>query len=777
MQLIPHSEVRFVSTCRFFRALKYRWIKPCSDARFLKLKTCARDEKASFYHIDPEKDEELRGTKQEIEDKVKRIRKLVNEDHGEEDGVSVENSRKESLADLIDDFYEHYQSLYAHYDHLTGELRKKVHDKQDKESSSSSSDSDSDKSSKHKGDKNGKMEGEFRKMMDELKLELEAAKSEVTDLKRELIVTREEKEALDLEYQTALSRIKEADEANRDMMLEADRLTVEKSELLAEKEKLDQDLYIAGKIEAEQSQRLENIDAERHNLLVEKETAMRRIEEGEKITEDLKTTVDRLEAEKATLGQELETLKVEISDFEKMAKHRENEISALIRRLEDNENESVSRTENLTAQINSLLADMDSLRAHRAELEVRILFESGEASTQVKGLVDQVNMLQQELESLNSQKAELEMQLEKKTQEITEQLIQVENMKEQILGMTNDQHRLHEEKESLTEQINHLQREVNSLCIQKSELEEHIKTSILENTQLREEKEYKLNLEVAQKKIGEMAEEFRRKIEAKIQKVAELEEIIEELRRDVEVKGDELNTLVDYVRTLEVKLRLSNQKLRVTEQLLTEKEESFRDNEAKFLEEQKILEERITSLAQSLAANSEAYDKMITDVSGKVKNTMAGADIVIHKFEEDFGNYESCIVTVSKELQSAMHWVRETNNEREQLKTEISSLCMELKDKKEQESMFRERVGELEMKARKVEGEKEILIKTVQQLEMKVEVLQKITKEKDEGISGLGEEKREAIRQLCLWIDYHRSRNDYLREVLSKIPVRGRRTT
>ena len=54
------------------------------------------------------------------------------------------------------------------------------------------------------------------------------------------------------------------------------------------------------------------------------------------------------------------------------------------------------------------------------------------------------------------------------------------------------------------------------------------------------------------------------------------------------------------------------------------------------------------------------------------------------------------------------------------------------------------------------------------QLEKKVEVLETMMKEMDEGILGLGEEKREAIRQLCVWIEYHRSRYDYLKEVLSK---------
>ncbi|MCI49916.1 myosin-9-like, partial [Trifolium medium] len=88
--------------------------------------------------------------------------------------------------------------------------------------------------------------------------------------------------------------------------------------------------------------------------------------------------------------------------------------------------------------------------------------------------------------------------------------------------------------------------------------------------------ECKVKLEVTERKIDEMAEEFREGIGSKDQIVTDLEHQVEDLKRDLEEKGDETSTLLENVRNLEVKLRLSNQKLRVTEQLLSEKEESFR---------------------------------------------------------------------------------------------------------------------------------------------------------------------------------------------------------
>lgn len=100
-----------------------------------------------------------------------------------------------------------------------------------------------------------------------------------------------------------------------------------------------------------------------------------------------------------------------------------------------------------------------------------------------------------------------------------------------------------------------------------------------------------------------------------------------------------------------------------------------------------------------------------------------------------------------------------------------------MQGKKEQEYLLREKVEKLEVKVSKEEEQKENLTGAVKQLEKKVEVLEMMMKEKDDGILCLGEEKREAIRQLCLWIDYHRSRYDHLKEVLSTVVVRHQRQT
>ncbi|KAB2017507.1 hypothetical protein ES319_D08G167400v1 [Gossypium barbadense] len=175
-------------------------------------------------------------------------------------------------------------------------------------------------------------------------------------------------------------------------------------------------------------------------------------------------------------------------------------------------------------------------------------------------------------------------------------------------------------------------------------------------------------------------------------------------------------------------------------------------------------EERITILSE----NNEAYHKMITDISGNVNNTLIGFEAINQKFEAGYSKYKHCVEETSKELRIAKHRVGETKSEKKQLMNEMTNMIEQLKDQKEKESTLQEQVEKLQIKANKEENEKENLMKSVKQLENKVELLERAIKEKDEGILGLGEEKREAIRQLCMWIDYHRSRCDDLKEILSK---------
>ncbi|XP_047309851.1 COP1-interactive protein 1-like [Impatiens glandulifera] len=57
----------------------------------------------------------------------------------------------------------------------------------------------------------------------------------------------------------------------------------------------------------------------------------------------------------------------------------------------------------------------------------------------------------------------------------------------------------------------------------------------------------------------------------------------------------------------------------------------------------------------------------------------------------------------------------------------------------------------------------------IMELREKVKEMEKVMNEKEEEISIIGEEKKETIRQLCVWIDYHRNnKRGYLKKIVSR---------
>ncbi|GFP86701.1 hypothetical protein PHJA_000813900 [Phtheirospermum japonicum] len=259
-------------------------------------------------------------------------------------------------------------------------------------------------------------------------------------------------------------------------------------------------------------------------------------------------------------------------------------------------------------------------------------------------------------------------------------------------------------------------------------------------------------------KVNELTEE----VDAKNQEINRLEENNEELNTELEIKADEMSTLIENMRATEVNQRLTSRKLHVTEQVLGEKEENHRRSVEKFLEERKLLEEK-------LAAYKEAQVKTVNEISEKVSESFMGIDNLSVKFEEDYGHLESRVYEIVNELKVMVNWVGVNNSEKDRLKNEIDGLVREAKDGKERELVLTVKVGEMETMLGQGEDERRSLIQTVKERELKMAEMEKMVekkigemerevRERESRILSLGEEKREAIRQLCIWIDYYYDR-------------------
>ncbi|KAE9597809.1 hypothetical protein Lal_00013885 [Lupinus albus] len=734
-------------------------------------------------HLDPDKDEQLQRAKTEIEDKVKRILKLVKDDNLEEDGTPAELSNKGPLVELIEDVNYEYQSLHAQYDHITGVLRKKFNGKGEKESSSFSP--DSDYSSRDEDIENGQMEDEFHNTIDGLKHELAMARIEVAELNLKLTSTHEEKEDLNSKYVAALSKIHEADKINLDLKTDGEALGIQTSKLLVENDELKQQLDITGKIEAEQSQKLED---------------------SKKITDGMRIMVDQLQDENFTLGEELEAVTGELSILKQQLEHAEQQDTKISQNLKvaEEENESLkSKLSQVTYEVQLAHNRIQELEAESIQLKEFLDDRYREASSLIQKHAGYQNESSSKIKELEAQVAKLELGIDMEDKikngttearelgelqnKISEHETKCKERQELLSALMKKLEDIDNDSLSkiayLTSQIHKLLSDSSTLHAQKIELEEQIifisnEASDQVKSVTDEAKRLQLEVESLQYQISDWEIQLVEKVQENFEYTIRMQALKEEidrkaleqeiLKRDLEEKGYDINTLLEKVRMLEIKLGLSNQKLRVAEQLLTEKEESFTKLEEKFRQEQMALEDKVTTLSAIISANNEAFQEIISDIKENVSSVMTSIETVSLKFSDDCKNYEASIANISHELQVAKTCVSEMNKEKEELKNERQHLLEKLKSKNKEELALKVVVERLEAKARREELKKTNLNANVVELKKKIEELEKGMKEKNDGMLNLGEEKREAIRQLCLWIDYHRDRYDNLKDIISK---------
>ncbi|WJX54044.1 hypothetical protein P8452_39972 [Trifolium repens] len=257
-------------------------------------------------------------------------------------------------------------------------------------------------------------------------------------------------------------------------------------------------------------------------------------EESDKKLGELELKNIELEEQLTARERELNTLKQKASDYENQISANENKIRQLAQ-------ENLEQEEKLDNLGKGLSARMKECSALQRKLNVA----DKDASGKITAITAKVDNLQKECEKIR------------------------------------------EEREKLREEKNEL---ANLMDLQRTLNEDYKQVDSWFN-------ECKGQFEVSNKKIEEIAEELRKWITSKNQMVDDLKHRAEELKRDLEEKGNKTRTLLENVENHEEKLRLSNQKLQNTEQLLSEKEESFRKVEEQLQQVQREFHERMEAIA------------------------------------------------------------------------------------------------------------------------------------------------------------------------------------
>ncbi|XP_052171616.1 COP1-interactive protein 1-like [Diospyros lotus] len=693
----------------------------------------------------------------EIDEKVAKIVNLIKNKNQAAAAAAGGKKDSEEVVELIEDLHKQYQALHALYDNLRGEIREKVHAEEQEEakaeeesSSSSSSDSHSDSESYHSTGEISATDSPRtadlpQTLIDDIKLKLEASGSEFIEHGNNLAGMSKENETLYSEHMAAsLSKIQELETLVENLRIETEQTETRNQELLIECTQL-------------------------REKFVERETAPHK-------------TFSSSSQAKNLLGEENLGLEAHIIELERALKEKED------------------------------------------EREQQLMLENDEAAVHAKGVVDQLNVLRHELESLSSQKKDSSeaSSLEKAIQEIANLITEMENFKDKLEGKRLDlPSTVDEEKEGLERLVSELEVEMGSLRSQKSELEEqmrrkdeeanrlrldkeglHVRISELEESkmervdelengssssflgaaeddvknlqkQLRslQSKKSQLELQIEREKresleslsrVEKQNMELRGKIAQLQRSVEGQEDVISKLREEhkqvrvayMESKSNLQNaekkieeTAEEFCKKLEDSLRILSRRIKVAEQLHLENKDVYRKTREKYEQEQKELRER--------AAATGVAAKRMKEASLAANDILTGLDAVALKFEECSGNFLNRISKASCEVLFAKDWVKRKNNTVKHVQEDMD--CV---------------LGQVDGKEAEILGLREMVWKSKNQ----VRELEKMVKEKEEGILGLGEEKREAIRQLCVWIDYHRSRSDYLKKMVLEMTATQRRT-
>ncbi|PWA99217.1 protein Networked (NET), actin-binding (NAB) domain-containing protein [Artemisia annua] len=358
-----------------------------------------------------------------------------------------------------------------------------------------------------------------------------------------------------------------------------------------------------------------------------------------------------------------------------------------------------------------------------------------------------LNNKEKELESLRNQSKESEMELKKKT--------------------TNE--------EGLVEEINSLQKRVKDLEVKISTISEEVHLSKYENeTQRKTISQLAEKLQEKQDQISTLeskTEGVKRDLSNKIKSLEHKFKSLEIDKRELEEKNDvlattlkqrdmlvskinhdakssfrttvkEMGEMVDEFRKKsEDSIRLLSRRIRVAEQLHNETREWYKKTQEKHGQDKK---------------DNELAFRSIKIITSMVNDALSASETLGLRFTECCEDFTNRVSKVSCEMNFVKDWAKIKNGNMAKLEADFDALVVQLHVKEEEILGSRQKVLKLENKLRDLE---------------------KIVKENDEALIVLKEEKREAIRQLCVWIDYHRSQSDSLRKAFCDLVVRNRRPT
>lgn len=697
----------------------------------------------------------------DIENNLTKILTLIkNEDQSNREGNPKDAKKESELVGLIEDFYTQYQSLYALYDRLTGENGKIVYRRTETAGSASlsSSGSESDYFSSDELDRESNHSLRHSSVSDSIKQEHQET-SNVAEVKS--LRDGDKDMAGSKELEEGLSRQKkELESLNRQKMdlqlkfeskaTEAQDLSAKNSELHARISELEALMKtkeeVSGlemKLQSNESHAASNISelmSQINTLIMEAESLRTQKDEmAAKLAHSRDEALDQLNGlriQLITMHENLDSPSYKNKELETQMEEKKESISHYLVKIEDLNEQMREQKEDFAARIKDL----------EMELEIRCS-QKKESEKELREKIHEIKQLGDENKALKDRNVELERVMIHTEEEFSTLAKQHESSKTgasmratalatQVNDLKAELEALREEKNRLEQQNETIQRDYSESITKIfdqgkviSEQSASIERMSVEYEELKMwSKKFRMNPPISERKVEELAEEVRRKLEDNI--------------------------------------RLLYRRIRVAEQLHNETKDSYKMTKLMYEDENKRLQEKVYRYQEEEARRLGAT---VLKLNLKPLEIVSGLEVAARKVEEESMCFVNRVGKMMEEAETARDWIRERKGEMKQLKDKVENLTALLEDKEKQEEMLREKVWKLEARVSKEGGEKLNLMKSVSQLEKKVGRLEKSLKEKDEEVVNLGEMKKEAIRQLCILNDYHRNRCDYLKDLISKI--------
>ncbi|KAK8281012.1 hypothetical protein V6Z12_D09G212300 [Gossypium hirsutum] len=465
-----------------------------------------------------------------------------------------------------------------------------------------------------------------------------------------------------------------------------------------------------------------------------------------------------------------------IQEIEIINKDLRKEADEKEKRLCDSETVHEGRITELEEQLIGLKNEVESLQFQKRDLEAQLDAKTAETKLQgktIKALYGKVSEVRDEATKFMKQVEDNDNNL---TSKLEESMVQITGLKAEmdyLRAQSSEIDVMAEEKEGLQMQVMELESEVDVLRKQKHKLDNNERSNICKINQLREETSHlngRIGSTISAKTMTLTAEVelLQQKVEFMMMEKSELELRIADQKRIMKGRQENTNKSMETRKCWSKKMELLERRFATGEAETRKLRNSIKTARNALSESNSRLEQDNRKLGEKLAT-CDAEVRKSRDTMEAWKNAWAES---ISRLEHENGHLKEKLATCEVELRKSRDSMEAGKNSLTESISRLEHENSELKEKLAScEAELREELGEklsCEGKLSKEEEEEKVKpLKAIADLESRIGEMEKITKEKDKALLGREEEKRKAIRVLCLLIDYHRRRYDRLKEMVS----------